>query len=148
MYLDNQKVSTQEIVKLIKEGNIKEASSFLGRHYQVMGVIVEGQHLGMKLGFPTANIKLSTNYVIPKFGVYKTIAFISGIPHISLTNVGVHPTVNEREEAIIETHIPNYTSDDYNKTIYLEFVEFIRPEMKFESLSDLVLQIEKDMKSL
>lgn len=148
VYLDNQKVSTQEIVKLIKEGNIKEASSYLGRHYQVMGVIVEGQHLGMKLGFPTANIKLSTNYVIPKYGVYKTIAFISGIPHISLTNVGVHPTVNEREEAIIETHIPNYTSDDYNKTIYLEFVEFIRPEMKFESLSDLVLQIEKDMKSL
>lgn len=148
VYIDNQKVSTQGTIKALKEGNIKEASSYLGRHYQVMGIIVEGQHLGGKIGFPTANIKLATNYVIPKYGVYKTIAFISGIPHISLTNVGVHPTINKREEPIIETHIPNYDSFDYNKTIYLEFVDFVRPEMKFESLNELVLQIEKDLKNI
>lgn len=142
---ENKKISTQEIIRFIKDGDVRKAQEFLGRNYQVCGTVIEGHHVGKTIGFPTDNIKLSTSYVIPRYGVYKTIAYISGIPHISLTDVGVHPTVNEEAEPIIETHILNYNDEDYNKTIYLEFVDFIREERKFNSLEELENQIHLDI---
>ncbi len=149
MVLHNgEKVSTQKIILDIKEGRISEANALLSRYYQVNGTVIEGHHVGQSIGFPTENIALSDNYVLPKFGVYKTIAFISGIPHLSITNVGVHPTVNKENKPIIEVHIPSYQSDDYGKSIDLQFVEFIRAETKFNSLDELKEQIRKDIDSI
>ncbi len=146
--IDNKKISTQDIIEYIKNGDIEKANDLLGHDYQIMGVVVKGHQLGTSLGFPTANIKLSDNYVIPKYGVYKTIAYISGVPHLSLTNVGVHPTVNKEDKPTIEVHIPSYKSDDYNKTIYLEFLSFVREEKKFSSTEELQKQIKEDLKNI
>lgn len=148
MEINDEKVSTQGIISLIKNGQISQANKLLGRAYQMIGKVVEGHHVGKSIGFPTANIELFDNYVIPKFGVYKTLAYINGIPHISLTNVGVHPTVNKEEKPTIEVHIPNYESDDYEKTVYLEFIDFIREEKKFETLDELKSQIATDLKNI
>ena len=145
---NNEKISTQKIIDHLKNGEVKDANALMGRAYEMMGVITKGHQVGKTIGFPTANVKLATNYVIPKYGVYKTIAYISGIPHISLTNVGVHPTINQENEPVVEVHIPNYSSDDYNKTIYLEFVDFIREEKKFDRIEDLKKQILEDLKKL
>ena len=146
--VNNKKVSTSNIISLIKEGNVKEAGELMNHHYQICGIVVHGHNRGLSIGFPTENVKLSANYVIPKYGVYKTIIYISGVPHLAITNVGIHPTVGEEFEPIIETHVPNYESDDYGKTIYVEFLDFIRPERKFESLEALKAQIQSDILSL
>ena len=145
---EGEKVSTQNIISLIKDGNISKANTLLGRAYQISGTIIKGHGLGKSIGFPTANIKLSDEYVLPKFGVYKTLAYISGIPHISITNVGIHPTVNKENKPLIEVHIPNYIGEDYDKTIYLEFIDFIREERKFDSLEELKIQISNDIKTI
>jgi len=140
------KVSSSDIVKLIKDGNIKEANRLLGHQYEVMGVVQKGYGRGAKIGFPTANLKLSANYVIPRFGVYKCIAYVRGIPHISIVNVGVHPTVGALPKPLIEVHIPNFTEITYGMTVYLEFLDFVRPEVKLNSVEELKEQIAKDLK--
>ncbi len=145
---DGQKISTTNIINLIESGDISMANILLGHNYQISGLVVKGHHLGSSISFPTENIKLSDNYVIPKRGVYKTIIYISGIPHLSLTNVGIHPTVNVEKSDVIEVHIPNYNSNDYGKTVYLEFLEFIREEIKFNDIESLKIQISEDLKSI
>ena len=144
---NNEKISTQEIVSLIESGEIKEANRLLGHNYMVSGSVMQGKGIGRKIGFPTMNIKLATNYVYPRFGVYKTIAYLSNVPHIGICNVGVNPTVNGKE-VTIEVHLPHYEKSTYNESISLEFLDFIRPEKKFDSLDELKAQITKDIKEV
>ena len=147
LLLDNgQKLSSSNIISHIKNGEIMSANKELGHNYQVSGKVVEGHHRGNSLGFPTENIELSSNYVVPKFGVYKTIIYISGIPHFSITNVGIHPTVGKEDKPVFEVHIPNYKSDDYGKTVYLEFLDFVREEKNFNNIEELKSQISSDLK--
>lgn len=146
--VQHKKVSSSHIITLLKQGDIIKANELLGRHYQVHGTIVEGLHNGKTIGFPTANLKLSSPYVIPRFGVYKTVCYIDGFPHLSLTNVGIHPTIQQLDVPLIEVHIPNYDSNDYGKTMYLEFIAFIRPEIHFATIEELKEQIAHDVASL
>lgn len=144
--INDQKVSSQNIIKLIKNGDIKLANKLLGYHYQMKGLITKGNHLGTEIGFPTDNLVSETPYVLPLFGVYQTITYISGIPHFSMTNVGVHPTVGAAKVPTIESHIIFYhESEDYGKTIYIEFLDFERRERKFNSIQELRLQLIADV---
>lgn len=143
--VQHHKVSSSEIVDYLKRGDVIKANELLGRHYQMHGTITEGLHNGQTIGYPTANLTLSAPYVIPKFGVYKTVCYIDGFPHLSLTNVGVHPTIQQLDMPSIEVHIPNYEGNDYGKTMYLEFISFLRPEKHFASLDELRKQIAMDI---
>lgn len=143
--VNNVKVSTQSIISEIKEGNIKFANELLGHNYLVNGTIVKGHQNGTKFGIKTANIKLDDNYVLPKYGVYKVISYINGVPYLSLANVGTHPTIDEEKEPLIEVHIPRIQNDLYGQSIYIEFIDFIRPEIKFESVDELIKQIKADL---
>ena len=111
------------------------------------GSVSRGRGIGTKIGFPTMNIALAADYVYPRYGVYKTIAYISNVPHTAITNVGINPTVNA-DRVTVETHLPGYEKSVYGETIYLEFLDFIRPEIKFNSLDELKAQIEKDIKEV
>ncbi|MCQ2743060.1 MAG: bifunctional riboflavin kinase/FAD synthetase [Bacilli bacterium] len=142
--VDGQKVSTQEIVSLIKDGRVKEAGDLMGHDYEVVGKVVEGLHNGSKIGFPTANLALSHNYVLPKRGVYRGLTYVNGIPHISIINVGDNPTVGELKKDIIESHLIDYKGDLYDKTVYVVFMDRIRDEIKFSSLDELKAQLQKD----
>ena len=144
--VNGEKVSTQKIDKLLLEGNIKEANDLLGHNYSVVGTIVSGTHIGTEIGYPTLNLKLSDNYVLPKFGVYKTICYVDNVPHVSITNVGVKPTVGDHFEPGIEVHLKDFKGDIKGDVINLEFLQFIRPEMKFSSKEELKNQIAKDIK--
>lgn len=146
--IDGNKISTQEIIKLIKEGNIEKANILLGQNYLISGVVEHGLHNGEKIGFKTANVKLSSNYLIPRFGVYKVIAYIDGIAHLAIANVGLHPSIKISDKPLIEVHIPNFDEDIYNHSISVEFLKFIRPEIKFKSIDELIKQINKDVSSL
>lgn len=146
--VEHRKVSTSQIIDLLKQGQVTKANELLGRHYQMHGTISEGLHNGQTIGFPTANLKLSVPYVIPKFGVYKTICYIDGFPHLSLTNVGIHPTIQQLDMPSVEVHIPNYEGNDYGKAMYLEFISFLRPEKHFASLAELKAQIALDIAAI
>lgn len=146
--IDDKKISTQDIKCLIKEGKVKEASKLLGRNYTVTGSIVKGNQIGRTIGFPTINLKLSDNYTLPKFGVYKTICYVDNVPHIGIANVGVKPTINSNNEPNIEIHLKDVNSDINGDVIILEFIDFIREERKFSSLEELKEQITKDIKEV
>lgn len=145
--INDEKVSSQNIKNLLEVGKIDEANSLLGHNYQVSGTIVSGKKIGRLIGFPTLNIKLSDNYVLPRYGVYKTIAYIDGIPHLSIANVGVNPTIDAGDIPTIEVHVKEYEDGDYS-SLSLEFLEFVRPEIKFNSLDELKSQIESDVKKV
>ena len=146
--VNGEKVSTQKIDNLILEGKMKEANDLLGHNYSVTGTIVSGTHIGTEIGFPTLNLKLTDNYVLPKFGVYKTICYVDNVPHVSITNVGVKPTVSNKNEAGIEVHLKNFKGEIKGDVINLEFLKFVRPEIKFSSKEELKAQIEKDIKEV
>ena len=143
---DNKKISSQAIASLIKEGEIKKANQCLGRPYEIKGRVVSGYHYGKELNFPTANVRFKYDYVIPRFGVYKVIIYVLGVPHLGIANVGVHPTINALKKPIIEVHIPHFVGNLYHQEVYIEFVNFIRPEKKFKNEKELVNQIKKDIK--
>lgn len=145
--INDEKVSSQNIKNLLEVGKIDEANSLLGHNYQISGTIVSGKKIGRLIGFPTLNIKLSDNYVLPRYGVYKTIAYIDGIPHLSIANVGVNPTIDAGDIPTIEVHLKEYEDGDYS-SLSLEFLEFVRPEIKFNSLDELKSQIESDVKKV
>lgn len=146
--VNGKKISTQEIIALLKEGEVKKANSLLGQNYFVSGIVEKGMHNGEKFGFRTANLKLNDNYVIPKYGVYKIITYVEGIPHLAIANVGVHPSIDEISKPIIEVHIPNFNEELYGKNLSVEFLDFLRPEIKFNSIDELIEQITKDVSSL
>ena len=146
--VNGEKVSTQKIDNLILEGKMKDANDLLGHNYSVTGTIVSGTHIGTEIGFPTLNLKLTDNYVLPKFGVYKTICYVDNVPHVSITNVGVKPTVSNKNEAGIEVHLKNFKGEIKGDVINLEFLKFVRPEIKFSSKEELKAQIEKDIKEV
>ena len=146
--VNGEKVSTQKIGSLILEGNMNDANDLLGHNYSVVGTIVEGRHIGTEIGFPTLNLQLTDNYVLPKFGVYKTISYIDNVPHVSITNVGVKPTIADNLSPSIEVHLKDFKGEIKGDVVILEFLKFIRPEMKFSSREELKSQIAKDVKEV
>lgn len=144
---NNEKISSQEIKELIELGKLDEANKLLGHNYQMSGVPIKGKGIGQKIGFPTINIKLNEKYVLPRYGVYKTIVYLDGIPHLAITNVGVNPTIDAGNLPSVESHLKEYDDKSYS-TVLVEFLEFVRPEMKFESIDDLKKQIETDTKKV
>ena len=141
---NGEKISTQEIKNLLELGKLEEANKLLGHNYQISGTLITGKGIGRKIGFPTLNLKMYSNYVLPRFGVYKTITYLDGIPHLSITNVGVNPTVDAGDVPSIEIHLKDYSNDNVS-SLCVEFLEFVRPEIKFSSLEELKEQISKDV---
>ena len=146
--VNGEKVSTQKIGSLILEGNMNDANDLLGHNFSVVGTIVEGRHIGTEIGFPTLNLQLTDNYVLPKFGVYKTISYIDNVPHVSITNVGVKPTIADNLAPSIEVHLKDFKGEIKGDVVNLEFLKFIRPEMKFSSREELKEQIANDVKEV
>lgn len=145
IYIQEDIVSSTRIRNLIKKGDIKKSNTLLGRNYTINGRVIKGENRGNKLGYPTANIELSNNYVIPKAGVYKTITKINNKKYSGLTSVGYNPTFNG-EVLKIENHILNFDNNIYNDLIDIEFVDYIRKNIKFETCESLIKQIEDDIK--
>lgn len=138
------KIGTQEIIHLLESGNVEEANRELGRAYEIHGKVSHGLQNGRKIGFPTANLELDTPYVLPHAGVYKTLSYVRGIPHLSLTNVGNNPTIGVLKHPVIETFIEGFQGEIYGETLYVSFLSFLREEKKFSSLDELKKQIEID----
>ena len=137
-------ISSSAIRNFIIDGDMPSAKKMLGENFFIDFPVIKGNQIGRKiLSFPTINQEFPKSHVIPKFGVYVTKVYIGNETYVGATNVGVKPTVG-CDNVLSETYINNYEGNLYGKNIKVEFLEFIRPETKFESLDELKAQIEKD----
>jgi len=143
--IENTTVSSSNIRKLIKEGNIPLANKMLGREFEIEGLVKGGDNLGRLIGYPTANIEYG-NFIVPKYGVYITKTVIDGIEYPSVTNVGVRPTIKEKDELRVETYILDFDKDIYNKIVSIKFLFYLRGELKFDTFEDLKRKIDEDVK--
>ena len=141
---DGTKISSSIIKEYISRGEIKNANRFLGYEYYIKGIVVKGKRNGKKIGFPTINLKLDTNYVIPKTGVYITKTKIGNKLYPSMTNVGTHPTIDELNAAIIETHILDFDETLYGEEVEIKFLDYIRNEIKFNSIDELKEELSRN----
>ena len=148
-------ISTSLIRSLLITNRLPEALELLGFPFFAMGTTAKGRQLGRTLGFPTLNLYPDDDKFLLADGVYITRTYIKGEELPSITNIGLRPTVNapEAKRRSVETFILNlpdkFSSDElYNIQIKVEFLDFIRPERRFDSLDDLKAQIQLDIKSI
>lgn len=142
---DDEKISSTRIRGLLKEGRTAELPALLGRFYSVVGIVVHGDKRGRTIGFPTANIDVNDDFILPPLGVYAVRLKVDQQWYNGVCNVGVKPTFNREAKKIsVEVHLFDFNHDIYGKEAVVEWHLFLRKEQKFASINDLVMQIEKD----
>ena len=137
-------IKSSKIRASLGEGDVKGASRMLDRPYSLAGPVVRGDGRGKGLGFPTANLSLEPNLVVPADGIYATWAIVEGQRHPSATNVGVRPTFGPGQR-LVESFLLDFEGDLYGKFLTLEFVGRIREERSFPTVEALVEQIKQDV---
>lgn len=143
---DGISISSTLIRSSLLAGNVKKANFYLGYNYYLSGRVVDGRKVGRTLGFPTANIQpLCAEKLLPAAGVYAVYVYIGKERYAGMLNIGSCPTVNGDEHSVsVEVHILNFQEDIYQELIKIEFVEYLRAEVKFESVEMLTWQLRKD----
>ncbi len=134
---DGEPVSSTRIRAALREGDIPLANRLLGYPYQTGGIVVRGRQLGHRLGFPTINQPFAPEDLLPRFGVYATIAEVGGQRFIGATDIGVKPTVGDGYAPAAETYLLDFDGDLYGKNVTLSYYGFLRGERKFDSLAEL-----------
>ncbi len=143
--IDGEGVSSSKIRNLVVEGNLEMVNKMLGYPFTVSGKVIHGNKVGRKLGFPTANIEAPEIYkILPAEGVYAVKAEIGSKEYDGMLNIGIRPTIDDRKEKVIEANFFDFDGDLYGKHLTLKFYYRIREERKFESLEQLVKQINVD----
>jgi riboflavin kinase/FMN adenylyltransferase len=142
----DEKISSSIIRQLLIKQDIETANQMLGRNYSVFGKVIKGKQIGRTIGFPTANIDISTRDVILR-GVFCVKATIgsNGKEFNGLANIGFKPTVNG-SALTLEVHLLNFNEDIYDSNLQIEFMHRIRGEKKFNDLDELTDQINQDVK--
>ena len=142
--INNEIISSTAIRNYLNKGEIAKANEMLGKNFSISGKVIEGQKLGRKLGFRTANLIYPAEIVDIPFGVYEVqTTYGKGI-----TNFGIRPTVCNTKKAVAETHILNFERDIYGEEIRVEFLNMLRKEQKFNSVDELKKQISKDISKI
>ncbi len=137
-------VSSTRIRALIAEGSVDRAAGLLGRPYRLTSPVLHGKALGRSLGTPTVNQNFPRGMAIPAVGVYATTCEIDGTVYVGVSNVGSRPSVDDGEQINCETYLVDFSGDLYGRTLTIEFHSFIRPERKFDDLSELGATIKCD----
>jgi riboflavin kinase/FMN adenylyltransferase len=145
--VDGQVVSSTRVREAVEQGDFSLAERLLGRPFTILGTVVEGNHLGRKLGYPTANLR-AHNEQFPPNGVYAVTALHRGTEHGAVANIGFRPTIEERGgERLLEVYLFDFDRQIYGEDVEVRFLKYLRPEKKFSNLSDLQAQIMKDAES-
>lgn len=147
LIMDEKRISSSAIRKLVEHGHIEKANEYLGRYFSVEGTVVHGKKLGRKIGYPTANLTIDADKAVPSRGVYETVVEFDGKKYIGATNVGTNPTVGDKSLRV-ETYIIDFNEELYGKSIKVSFVRKLRDEIKFKDIDTLIMQMEKDVKNI
>ena len=134
-------ISSSHIRGLIAAGEVDQAADFLGDPFLFEGEVAEGDRRGRELGMPTANLVPDERYVVPGHGVYAATAH--GYP--AAVNVGVRPTFETGRGLLVEAHLIGFDGDLYGETLRIAFLERLRGEKRFESVDELVAQMNRDV---
>ncbi|MEM8983567.1 MAG: bifunctional riboflavin kinase/FAD synthetase [Pseudomonadota bacterium] len=139
-----ERVSSTAIREALRHGNIDRVSRFLGRPYAVVGRVRHGKKLGRTLGFPTANLSLHRR-LVPRHGVYAVRVSGPGLTnHAGVASLGTRPTVADNGAVLLEVHLLDFSRDVYGQRLRVEFIDYLRPEARFESLDAMVTQMHSD----
>lgn len=144
---DGNTVSSSYIRSLIAEGNVDKANELLPCNFGFTAEVVNGDHRGRTIGFPTINQNYPKEMVKPKFGVYESRVSFDNKTYPAVTNLGIRPTFRV-ENAACETYIPGFSGNLYGKQIKLSLKRFLREEHKFTSAEELKNAIENDVEAL
>lgn len=144
LHASDDRISSTRIRNLLKKGKIKRAKKLLGRPYQICGKVVHGKKRGRKLGFPTANLSLETNYALPPEGVYAVKVQHNSREYIGAANLGYNPTFNNQKISF-EVYILDFEQDLYGQRICVDIIDFIRSEIDFSNKQELIEQMQQDI---
>ena len=144
--LDEIKVSSTKVRNFLLDGNIKEANNLLAHPFLIKGKVFHGYKIGIVLGFPTANIEISNPHkLIPASGVYAVKIKIQHQFYKGALSIGYRETVFDNSKLTIEVFVLDFDSDLYNQSLDIVFVDYLRPQIKYENWDLLKVQIEKDV---
>ena len=144
--VNGEVVSSTAIRQAVEKGDFAKAADMLGREYTILGTVTRGDNLGKKIGFPTANLSAHSEQFPPN-GVYFAEAWVNGVVHYGVINLGYRPTVSSgKSERVLEIYLLDFDRDIYGEDVEVRFVRHLRPERKFESLESLAQQIELDVR--
>lgn len=142
--VNDAKVSSTKIRNALHKGDIATANEFLGYEYRVSGQVIHGEQLGRTIGYPTANVQPTDPYkLIPGDGVYLASITVRGQLHYGMLNVGKKPTVGNFPRGI-EINIFDFKEDIYDEMVTIRFMDWIRPDKKFDGLEALIKAIDQD----
>lgn len=138
-------IKSSTIKQLISSSKIEEANTYLFKKYALYGLVIKGESIGSTIGFPTANIKIKKEQIIPSNGVYSVNLFVDGVKYLGVCNIGFCPTLKDIDSVSVEVHVIDERVNFYNKDVIIEFNRYIRNEIKFKSINDLANQIKDDI---
>jgi riboflavin kinase/FMN adenylyltransferase len=140
---DQSVVSSTRVRALLVEGNVEEAARLLGRPYELTGFVERGDNRGHMIGFPTANLAVAVDRLVPANGVYASLAEWDGQERSAVVNVGTRPTFAGQDRRV-EAHIFDFEGDLYDRELAVRFVSRIRDERAFSGINELRSQIGAD----
>jgi riboflavin kinase / FMN adenylyltransferase len=145
-YEFNQKVVSSSLIRdRLITGKIDEVEELLARPFHLEGVVIKGEGRGKKIGFPTANIQVSGDLIVPQRGVYVTRSIYKDMTFNSITNIGHNPTFKDTHQLHVETNLFDFDMDIYGESLEIEFICKVRDERKFPTVNDLISQIRTDV---
>jgi riboflavin kinase/FMN adenylyltransferase len=142
---EGETVSSTLIRQALDEGEMEKATEWLGRAYALRGEVIHGQKRGRQIGFPTANVAVWDEQVIPRNGVYAGWAMLGDERFMAMTNVGVRPHF-DGSSITVEAYLLDFDRDIYGRQLTVTFDKYLRPEAKFNSLQALIDKINEDVR--
>ncbi len=143
---DGQVISSSQVRDALRQGQVEQAALWLGRPYRVSGEVVHGDHRGQALGFPTANMAVWVEQILPANGVYACWAYVGDERHMAVTNIGVRPTF-EDTRLVVEAHLLDFDRTIYGQVLHLDFVRHLREEKRFSGVEALIEQVQADIRT-
>lgn len=137
-------ISATQIRKHIKAGEIEQANGLLGYPYETLGFVVHGDARGRNLGYPTANIYSAPYTLLPRNGVYAVYITVKGQRYSGMASVGYNVTFKNDQKLSVEVNIFDFDEEIYGDDVRIEWIAYLRPEIKFQHVDDLIQQLEKD----
>ncbi len=145
--IDDIDISSTKIRTAILEGNVELANAYLGEPYEISGNVIGGEKLGALIGFPTANLEVDSEMkLLPKRGVYAVHVILEDEEYDGMMNIGVRPTINDKQDLSIEINIFDFDEDIYDQYLTVQLLSKVREENQFASVDELKAQITKDEK--
>ena len=142
--LDGREVHSSEVRRLIASGDVDQANRLLGREYSMAGPVEAGERVGRQLGFPTANIGVEPNKLIPALGAYAGRARAPEGEFVAALSVGYRPTFGGTQLRV-EAFLLDFEGDLYQQRLELRFVRYLHPDIRFPTIEDLVQQLKQDV---